>query len=252
MELGLDSSENRPHTPDRLSESSSVHTTPSKTTNTNGKRPMERSKDGPATRRGEHLQNVRYALERWRFKIKRDRYSPSSVTAIAILPDPTLTTLASNARIRTVEDMNGCINPPWIMAQRHGNEVLEIIKKLDDAEKAAREQSKEGKAAARKQDTEARQAAQKEQRDRQCKEKRLQKESMQAERAWEKAQERAGRQHHRDAARADKQRQIDAAKSAKVPLRPALVGSGVFNATPLSPFAMPQVRTQFSRFCFTF
>jgi hypothetical protein len=36
------------------------------------------------------------------------------------------------------------------MAQRHGNEVLEIIKKLDDAEKAAREQSKEGKAAARR------------------------------------------------------------------------------------------------------
>jgi hypothetical protein len=71
---------------------------------------------------------------------------------------------------------------------------------------------------------------------------------MQAERAREKAQERA----RRDVARADKQRQIDAAKSAKVPLRPALVGSGVFNAMPLSPFAMPQVRTQFFQFCFAF
>ena len=56
------------------------------------------------------------------------------------------------------------------MAQRHGNEVLEIIKRLDDAEKAAREWVKEGKAAARRRDTEACQAVRKEQKDRQRKE----------------------------------------------------------------------------------
>ena len=249
MELDADISGNRPHTPNQLSESSSAHTTPSKTANTNCKRPMERSKDGPANRRGEHLQNVRHALERWCFKTKRDQYSPSSVTAITVLPDPTITTLASNARIRTVEDMNKCINPPWIMAQRHGDEILEIIKRLDDAEKATREQVKEAKAAAKRQDTEARKVVQKEQKDCQREEKRLQKESMQAERAQEKAEEQAEKQHQRETVQADKQQRIDTAKSAKVPRQPALVGSGVFNATPSSPFAMPQVHTQFFCFC---
>jgi hypothetical protein len=245
MELDQEDSDSRPRTPDRLSESSSAHTTPSKTTNVNGKRPMERSKDGPATRRGEHLQNVRHALERWRFKTKRDRYSPSSVTAVTILPDPTLTTLASNARIRTVEDMQNCINPPWVMAQRHGNEILEILKRLDDTEKAAREQVKEAKAAARRRDTEARQAAQKEQKDRRREEKRLQKESVQAERAREKAEEQAEKQRRREVAQTEKRQQIDAAKGAKAPRRPPLVGAGVFNAMPSSPFTTPQVHPQF-------
>ena len=66
---------------------------------------------------------------------------------------------------------------------------------------------------------------------------------MQAERGREKAEEQAEKQRQRETARADKQQRIDTAKSAKVPRRPALVGSGVFNATPSSPFAMPQVRT---------
>jgi len=78
---------------------------------------MQRLKEGPATGRGEHLKDARGALERWRFKTQRDRYSPSSVTAVTLLPDPTLTTLASNARIRIVEDIEALINPPWIMAR---------------------------------------------------------------------------------------------------------------------------------------
>jgi len=64
----------------------------------------------------EHLANVHAALEGWHFKTKRDNYSLGSVTAEAILPSPTLITLASNAHIHTVEDIVTVINPPWIMA----------------------------------------------------------------------------------------------------------------------------------------
>jgi hypothetical protein len=126
---------------------------------------MERSTDGPTTRRGDHLQNVRGALERWRFKTKRDRYSPSSVTAVALLPDPILTTLASNARIRTIGDIEMMVNPRWIMAQRHGDKVLKILKLYDDVEQVSRERVKQVKADKRRKETQARQAAQMAQKD---------------------------------------------------------------------------------------
>src|ERR1700729_4017437 len=70
----VDGTDQSPHTPNPTSDSNSEHTTPSKSPNANGKRQMQRSKEGPATRRGEHLKDARGALERWRFKTQRDRY----------------------------------------------------------------------------------------------------------------------------------------------------------------------------------
>ena len=75
-----------------------THTTPSKTTNANGKRPMQPS-EGAAVRRGEHLTNVRAALEAWRYTTKRTQHTLGSVMAEVVMPGPILTTLASNARI---------------------------------------------------------------------------------------------------------------------------------------------------------
>ncbi|KAF8996058.1 hypothetical protein BDQ17DRAFT_1430024 [Cyathus striatus] len=40
----------------------------------------------------------------WRFKTKREQYSPSSFTAAGILPDAILTTLASHLTIKTLQD----------------------------------------------------------------------------------------------------------------------------------------------------
>lgn len=149
----------RPQTPESRNTScpSSANSTPSKTTNTNGKRPMTRQRgDTPAIRRGEHLKTVRAALTRWRFEIKTSQYSPSFYTASAILPDKTLTTLASNSRIKTINDMAQMLNPPWIFASRHG-EVLKLLKKLDDVEKESRENAKKAKKEEKRQETVARQ-----------------------------------------------------------------------------------------------
>ncbi|KAJ7272231.1 hypothetical protein C8J57DRAFT_1507080 [Mycena rebaudengoi] len=130
----------RPVTPTNSTPSSSVHSTPSKTPNANGKRPMRRPRgDGPAVRRKDHLQTVRGALDRWRIKkVMSDKYSETSFTPQAILPDPNLTTLASNARIRTVDDILSTVKPPWIFATRYGPEILALLTKLDSLEKDAR------------------------------------------------------------------------------------------------------------------
>ncbi|KAJ7272391.1 P-loop containing nucleoside triphosphate hydrolase protein [Mycena rebaudengoi] len=129
----------RPQTP-QSTPSSSAHSTPSKTANLNGKRPMRRPRgDGPSVRRKDHLKAVRSALDRWRVKtVLSDQYSETSFTAEAILPNPNLTTLASNARLRTVEDIVSTLKPPWMMARRHGQEILTLLDRLDRADREAR------------------------------------------------------------------------------------------------------------------
>jgi bloom syndrome protein len=97
---------------------------------------MQRSKDRPTTCRGEHRKDAQAALEHWCFKAQHDHYSPSSVTAVTLLPDPTLTTLVSNACIHSIEDIEAAVSPPWIMAQQHGNEVLALLKAIDEAVKS--------------------------------------------------------------------------------------------------------------------
>lgn len=194
---------------------------------------MIRSKDGPKTRRGDHLHNVRAVLERWRFKTKRDRYSLGSVTAEVVLPNPTLTTLASNAYIRTLEDLDNILNPPWVMGRRHGAEVLTLLRSLDEAERALREQTKQAKVAERKEATQARQA-----------EKKRQADAERAKRKQEKAdakviimQEQANRKAQREADRSERKRERAAIQAAKPKraARVALAGSSVFNVGTSTP-----------------
>jgi bloom syndrome protein len=86
---------------------------------------------GPATRRGEHLKTVCAALLNWQIKTYNTYYSPSPFTSVVILPNPTLTALASNARIKTIDDMQQALKPPWPFTSKHGHEVLELLQKWD-------------------------------------------------------------------------------------------------------------------------
>lgn len=116
---------------------------------------------GPATRRGEHLKTVRTALLNWRIKTYQTYYSPSPFTSVVILPDPTLTALASNARIRTIDDIQQTLKPPWIFASKHGQEVLELLEKLDKVEKEGREHEKLKRREEKKEETAQRREAKK-------------------------------------------------------------------------------------------
>lgn len=108
---------------------------------------------GPATRRGQHLKNVRTALETWRFKLRSRNYAHSPFTPAILLPNPTLTTLASNAHIKMLNDMTTHLNPPWFLATRHGQEVIDLLAKLDADEKKSREREKLERREAKKQET---------------------------------------------------------------------------------------------------
>ena len=109
---------------------------------------------GPSTRRGEHLQKARAALLQWRRSTYFKDYSPSPVTSAVILPDATITTLASNRNIKTADDLQK-LPKPWIFAIKHGAEVLELLENLDQVEAAEKLERREKKKAATAQRQEA-------------------------------------------------------------------------------------------------
>lgn len=136
---------------------------PSTNPNANGKRPMVARPKRASNRRGDHLKDVRACLETWRYRKKRDAYSPSSFATSAILPDPILTVLATKTSLKTVDDLLA-LKTPWIFAEKHGEEVLEVVRRVDMARKAALEQAKAEKSAKKKQATAHRREKEREQR----------------------------------------------------------------------------------------
>ena len=112
-----------------------------------------KKRGGPSIRRADHLKSARLALLEWRMKTKRMLYSPSPFTASTILPDMFLTTLASNARIQTVEDIAATLKKPWMLLDKHGEEVLDILRKVDQlykqVVKTQRQRKREAKQASK-------------------------------------------------------------------------------------------------------
>lgn len=60
------------------------------------------------------------------------------MSAEALLPEYVLLKLTSKARLRTVEDIEGEISPPWLYAKKHGTEALSVLRALDDKRIASR------------------------------------------------------------------------------------------------------------------
>jgi hypothetical protein len=216
--------------------------TPSKSTNANGKRPMQHpsDSDGPAIRRGEHLANVRAALNTWRYNTKRTSHTLGSVTAEVVMPNDILTKLATNARLRTVEDIEAAITKPrWIFTRRHGMEVLALLADLDRAERNARERAKWLKAEKVREEREARLAEQKRAKEEIREQKKRDRAAARAQIAAEVAAEKA----QKKAEKAEKRRCKQAAEPArpKRPRKSALAGSSVFNTGPSTPISTPHL-----------
>jgi len=102
----------------------------------------------PTNRLKDHLKRARHTLENWRVNTVRTRY-PKAFTASDLLPDNILKTLASHRHIQTVAEMKDEVR--WLFTARHGDEVLEELRKVDkrvhDEMVARREEKKAATAA---------------------------------------------------------------------------------------------------------
>jgi len=66
----------------------------------------------------------------------------SPFTPATLLPNLTLTTLTLNAHIKTMNNMAALLNPPWFLAARHRQEVIDLLAKLDVDNKENRDHEK--------------------------------------------------------------------------------------------------------------
>lgn len=207
-------------------------------------------------RRGAHLQNVRSALEIWRYQLLLDRYSPSPVTCAVLLPDPVLTSLASNVNLKTVDDLS-VLTPPWIYASRHGQEALDLLQRLDSDERQERERAVQERREGKKQKTRERQEAKRQQMEIERAQKKTQKEAVRWEREERIAQEREAHRLDKEFKRQAeniclaqekqaKQVHKELTRMAKRPDHSTLVSGSMWNSvaaglppTPLLPASYP-------------
>ncbi|KAJ6582551.1 P-loop containing nucleoside triphosphate hydrolase protein [Mycena vulgaris] len=124
-----------PQTPEpQGSQPSSAHSTPSKCRNGTGKRSMVPGdpSTGPKTRQKEHLKS--------RINTYLGSYSNCAFTYDSLLPNTFLTSLASH-RTATLEALAELV-PAWAFVEEHGADVLRVLTRIDDAERAERERER--------------------------------------------------------------------------------------------------------------
>ncbi len=72
------------------------------------------------------------ALKTWRYETVRTRYRESSYTDVGFMSDDMVASLVYDATLSSVADIERKLNnPPWIFATRHGEEVLELLRRVD-------------------------------------------------------------------------------------------------------------------------
>jgi bloom syndrome protein len=232
--VNLDDLDARPMTPETLSSNAgSPPTTPSKSADKNGKRKLTKP---PAARRGALLESAQNALVRWCFQTKLDRYNPSSITAIFLLPDPIIKTLAPARHIQTVEALR--VHTGWIFADRHGEEVLNVLRQIDQVDNETQEAEKQARSAERKAATAARQQERKQREREQRLERQRQKEVVRMQKQIEAQLGKEERAAQRAREKAEKQASNPrAGKRHKGSQRQPLEGCSTFNLEPTTPIA---------------
>lgn len=90
----------------------------------------------------QHLQDVRAALTSWRAQTLAQDFPHAPFTSIVVLPDPVLTSIASNRQLETVTQLRDDLSTPWVFAERYGQDVLDLVKKLDEEEQQRKEAKK--------------------------------------------------------------------------------------------------------------
>jgi hypothetical protein len=105
-------------------------------------------------RRQDHLNACREYLEAWRLKRWEETYSGCIWGPEIILPDKVLTKLATFRKIKEADDIQLAV-PEWGWARKHGEEVFEGLRAIDEEVEREKEAKKEAARAERKREAEA-------------------------------------------------------------------------------------------------
>lgn len=108
--------------------------------------------------REDHLLGARELLEAWRYETWMKLYRRRPWGMQCLLPDTILTAFATKARLQTPDDL---IKSGWSRThvQRHGAEIIDILRDYDSLFKAIRDDEIEAHSVKKKKDTAAKQQA---------------------------------------------------------------------------------------------
>ncbi|KAI9459547.1 hypothetical protein HD554DRAFT_2176944 [Boletus coccyginus] len=112
------------------------------------------SKPHISHRTQQHLQDIRHVLWDWCVKTQCHDFPHSMFTTTTILPDPVLTTIASNRQLKMSDDLQLSLPTSWAFIERYGQQVLNLVAKLDANDHAHWEAKKVADQAPRKQESE--------------------------------------------------------------------------------------------------
>ncbi|KAI0350269.1 P-loop containing nucleoside triphosphate hydrolase protein [Trametes cingulata] len=99
------------------------------------------SAPSPLVRTGALRKRAIEALQMWRAQTFLTRYAKSPFSRQGLLSDDTINILAYDARIKTIADIEQRVtSPAWIFAPRHGQEVLDILRTVDEEHSKRRAQ----------------------------------------------------------------------------------------------------------------
>ena len=91
----------------------------------------------------QHLQDARNALLSWRHHAALHDFPHACFTSAVLLPDPILSALASKRSLTTIDNLQTGLPCPWVFAEKYGEEVLAVVKQLDEDYDAKRTADKE-------------------------------------------------------------------------------------------------------------
>ena len=104
---------------------------------------MHEPSEFPKTRRDDHLAAARAALKKWREDTWFKDFATQPFGFEAILPDTTLTTIASKTRLTTDDLADESLG--WIWADDYGKEVLALMRTVDEQRKQDQAEKNEAK-----------------------------------------------------------------------------------------------------------
>ena len=137
-----------------------IFKSPSKSPHHNGKWLMVPSTDGPTTRWDDHLKAAKQVLTEWRWNIWLTEYSNTvPFGLLMLLPDPVLQKITYRQLGTVAKLSNGQVGWSTSRAQRHGEDVLKVLRELDTRVDAEKEREKADRAEMRKWETAERKAA---------------------------------------------------------------------------------------------
>lgn len=104
---------------------------------------------GLGPRKGDRLTKCREALDKWRQETWYKNHRFASWDYCVLLPDDILQKLASCANILTAQALRDA-SFKWDFAQKYDEDILQLLKPIDDAWNEERQQEKNRKAVERK------------------------------------------------------------------------------------------------------